>query len=477
MPLERCASSKMAATAARSAFAGHQAAAHSGHVPNWGVEEMIKTVADLMKAFADEERKKLDIQKIAHAPTIGAMYEGLSREILTRTIPENLGLQVVKGFAYFDDKQSGQLDCMLVHGSGEKIPYTDDYRWHVKDVIGVLEVKKTLTESELSDSYTHLHDVYDLYLQCLKDGKVGGSVDLSWPRRVFSQITGIAAPDHDTVDDELPFDLQNIYHTLVMEFISPVRIVVGHHGWKKESTLREHITKYVEGQISNPLGMGVNSFPHQIIGGEFSLVKANGFPYTTTLVDGKWPFLLSTRHNFVRIMLELLFSKIDALFGTELAFDNSIEQEAMASCLRGRAIKKDDKAGWEYTFDNITEKALKTRGHTYEWRPAQLTLAQHVIITQLCNKSKVDMTDKSFVEFAEKEPGGIAGFIQSLIDTRLVAKKGNHLVLTTVNCLGLIGPDGNFYAAENNTGQLMKWLEGIVGKPEDEWKTLVIKTG
>lgn len=437
---------------------------------------MIKTVSDLMKAFSDEERKKLDGQYLTHAPTIGAMYEGLSRDILSRSIPEDLGLQVVTGFAYFADKLSGQLDCMLVRGSGENIPYTDNFKWHVKDVIAVLEVKKTLTADAISDSYEHLRDVYNLYIRYIEAEGENSPVELSWPRRVFSQITGIAAPDHDAVGT-LSFDLETIYHTLVTEFICPARIVVGHHGWKKESTLRQQIASYVEGRTSNPFGMGVNSFPHQIIGGEFSLVKANGLPYTTTLLNGTWPFLLSTRHNFVRVMLEIIFSKIDAIFGTNIAFDDSIEQEAMASCLRGRAVKKEDKGGWEYTFDNVSEKSLKTRGHTYLWRPAQLTTSQHVVIARLCKVAKIDMTDKSFIQFAEGEPGGFAAFIQSLIDTRLVAKKGDHLVLTTVHCQAIVAPDGNFYAAENNSGQLTSWMAEIIGKPKEEWKMLVIRPG
>ena len=372
------------------------------------------------------------------------------------------------------DKLSGQLDCMLVRGNGDKIPYTSDFKWHVKDVIAVLEVKKTINPGALSDSYEHLRDVYSLYLQYIE--AEGGALDLSWPRRVFSQITGVAAPDHDAVGT-LTFDLETIYHTLVTEFICPVRIVVGHHGGKNESTLRQNIANYVKSRTSNPFGMGVNSFPHQIVSGEFSLVKANGLPYTTKLLNGTWPFLLSTRHNFVRVMLEIIFSKIDAIFDTNIAFEDSIEQEAMASCLRGRAVKKEDKSGWEYTFDNVSEKALKTRGHTYLWRPALLTTSQHVVIEHLCKNSKIDMTAKDFIEFAEGEPGGFAGFVQSLIDTRLIARKGGNLVLTTVKCQAIIAPDGNYYAAENNFDQLTNWIAGIIGKQKEEWKILVIKSG
>ena len=41
---------------------------------------MIKTAADLLKAFTDAERAKLDGEELTHGPTIGAMYEGLTKE-------------------------------------------------------------------------------------------------------------------------------------------------------------------------------------------------------------------------------------------------------------------------------------------------------------------------------------------------------------------------------------------------------------
>jgi hypothetical protein len=92
---------------------------------------MIKTLADILEGFAAEERKKLDVYNITHAPTVGAMYEGLSRTILQKAIPRELRLKVIEGFVYFGDEISGQIDCMLVRGDGEKIPYTDKYKWHV----------------------------------------------------------------------------------------------------------------------------------------------------------------------------------------------------------------------------------------------------------------------------------------------------------------------------------------------------------
>ncbi|EGM3996454.1 hypothetical protein IRR87_004535, partial [Salmonella enterica] len=42
----------------------------------------IKNIADLLSAFSLEEKEKIAQQYIKHAPTIGKMYEGLTKDIL-----------------------------------------------------------------------------------------------------------------------------------------------------------------------------------------------------------------------------------------------------------------------------------------------------------------------------------------------------------------------------------------------------------
>jgi hypothetical protein len=63
---------------------------------------VIKTAADLLKAFTDAERAKLDGEELTHGPTIGAMYECLTKEI-----------RVVPGFAYFNGELGGELSRHL----------------------------------------------------------------------------------------------------------------------------------------------------------------------------------------------------------------------------------------------------------------------------------------------------------------------------------------------------------------------------
>ena len=59
--------------------------------------------------------------KGTHAPTIGAMYEGLTRDILDRAIPASLDLRIVDGFIEgADGSLSPQMDAMLVTGKEKR---------------------------------------------------------------------------------------------------------------------------------------------------------------------------------------------------------------------------------------------------------------------------------------------------------------------------------------------------------------------
>lgn len=436
---------------------------------------MIRTVAELLKGLADRERKVLDAYELAHGPTIGSMYEGLTRSILDTTIPPALGLHVVSGFAFFGNQMSGELDCMLVRGTGEQVPYTEKFKWHISDVIAVLEVKKTLSADELADSYDHLRAISTLYSKYVEsDEATGVKTDLTLPRRVFSQMTGRVPPEHKDIES-LPFDLEMIYHTLVGEFLGPVRILIAHHGWKKEKTLRDHISRLLQERLTNPRGMGAGSFPQLMIGGEYSLVKLNGLPYVGSLVDGMWPLLASTSHNPIRLLLELIFTRLDFLYSTNFAIDDSNEQEAMSLCLRARAVKREGVQGWEYMYDDLSENELKQRGASYQWNPAEFTSGQFVIINRLCMGHEIRTDSPDFIEFASKEPGGIDAFIEALLASRLVATDGPRLRLTTVNCTSMITPDGKYVAGENNAGQMEVWLEQRLGRPRSDWKTLVLR--
>lgn len=418
---------------------------------------MIKTVADLLKAFIDEEKEKLDSYNLTHGPTIGAMYEGLTKDVINKSIPPELSLQVVSGFAHHKDQLSGEIDCMLVKGVGEAIPFTTKFKWPVSDVIAVFEVKKSLNAEEIEDSFNHLRQVSQLYSEYLHSDEANASFNLEWPRKVFAQLTGVIPPSHHDAHN-LSFDLEMIYHTLVTEFCGPIRVLVGHHGWKKEKTFRDHIYKLLLARMKNPAGMGVGSFPQLMIAGNHSIVKANGFPYVPHMHKGMWMFLNSTSHNPIRLLLELIFTKLDGLYGTDLTFDDSSDAEAMSPCLLTRAIKKESSVGWEYQYLEFSEKDLQSRGGTYKWEPAELSDAQAVIIHRLCAGEEVSIKSQSFVELAANAQGGFDAFLKSLTDTQLLALKDDLLVLITQKCQVVIMPDGKIRAGENNCNQMSQWI-------------------
>jgi len=126
---------------------------------------MIKTVAELLEKFLEYERKALDSQSITHPPTIGAMYEGLTKDALSRVLPINNTLSVTSGFARgADGKLSKQLDCMLVSGEGEAVPHTGFKVYEIHQVIAVVEVKKELYKNDLAEGLDNLQSVNDLKL-------------------------------------------------------------------------------------------------------------------------------------------------------------------------------------------------------------------------------------------------------------------------------------------------------------------------
>ena len=270
---------------------------------------MISTIAELLHRFIEAERTRLDQFHLSHGPTIGLMYEGLTSEVLNRAIPKDLGLSVASGFITDDSGHlSPQIDCMLVSGNGEPIPYTNFYKWHIKEVIAVLEIKKTLYSSELVESYDTLRAVLDNQSRYVRFGKSSRTYDISSALRAFSEITGTIAPERSKVQS-LPFDKEMIYHALICERISPVRIALGYDGFQSEYSLRESLAKFVEKTLMKP-GFGVTSYPQLIISGQYSLAKMNGQPYSPPQDKGDWwNFLASSCANPVKLILEFIWTR------------------------------------------------------------------------------------------------------------------------------------------------------------------------
>lgn len=200
---------------------------------------MISTVSDLLVAFSNKEKELLKKYSIVkHAPIIGSMYEGLTKALIEKSIFANLNLKVVSGKIKNQQYQmSNQIDCMLVEGEGENIPFTNDYIYDIKQVIAVIEVKKNLYSKDLDDSYNNLVSVVNINDQI--------NINTRLLRDAFVNICGEELPDEDEIKNE-SYEKRLIYYALLTETILPLRIVFGYYGFVSEYSLREAFFSYLK---------------------------------------------------------------------------------------------------------------------------------------------------------------------------------------------------------------------------------------
>ena len=121
---------------------------------------MIKSIAEFITKMKEKESEMLSNQKIDHPGMIGDMFEGLTHRLLALSMPINLNLNIRSGKIINEfGEESKQIDCMVVVGDGEQIPYTKWYKYRIENVIAVIEVKKTLYFDDLVSSYQNLESV------------------------------------------------------------------------------------------------------------------------------------------------------------------------------------------------------------------------------------------------------------------------------------------------------------------------------
>lgn len=127
---------------------------------------MITTVADFLTQFRQYALNKIETEDkdIKHTVAIGDNFEGLTAELLGKAIFKDLNLKMVeRSFIYNDSgKISDELDCLLVVGDGQKISFANRYKYHIKDVIAVIQVKKNLYANDIDSSHHNLRSIFEV---------------------------------------------------------------------------------------------------------------------------------------------------------------------------------------------------------------------------------------------------------------------------------------------------------------------------
>lgn len=351
---------------------------------------MIRTVADLLRAFQEAEIRQIEKAGIRHAPTIGGMYEGLTSSILDKGIPDEPSLRVVSGFVVNDSGvTSGQIDCMLVSGQGTPIPHSKHSKWHVRDVIAVLEVKKRLFSTELSDAHEQLRPILDIHGQYVPNARQ--KFDIEPSLFAFGKITGLVPPAHADAH-RLPFHLEMLYRTLVVEQLAPLRIVLGYGGYRSESAFRQSFVCSLKKGISR-FRFGAGSLPQLLVSGKYSLIKTNGHPYSVPLRKDRWLLVASSSENPLIFLFELIWARLSSQMQMPETYLSDLGVERVSPLLWCKAVREKKRAGWQFWFDVIAKKALEGNAPVKIWKPFVVSPGQFAVMNVLCNEGSLSLDD------------------------------------------------------------------------------------
>lgn len=412
-----------------------------------GARMTITTVADLLAAFLEKERQILDEHPVTHGPTIGAMYEGLTKDALTQSLPV-ANLTVSSGFVIdAEGKQSKQIDCILALGEGERIPRTDARIHRVEDIIATVSIKKTLYGEDLQEGYENLRSVYE---RPLAPGTAVPRVAL----RAFRQITGVAA-DREI---DVPEEHKVLWHILRVDAASPARIVFGFHGYTSEVELRRGVRKALDVMVGKP-GYGPMSLPHLIVNRHAVVVKANGMPWALPMEENRWRLLLSSDTlTPARAFLEIIWSRLNYRgLATAEIFGDDMDCDCFHPLVDAECVG----AGWVYQVTGASVPPDLRGVPPRQWAPTELTDTQGILMLFMQKNGELDLTAL---------PAGFPPREQVTRDLLVMQHDGLSACDATRQRFHLVqgvavvfAPDGRVLAGDDSSGRLRRWVGKLIG--------------
>lgn len=232
----------------------------------------INTVAELLKRAIPEEYEKIMALKIPHMGNLGSAYEGVSEYISEIICTEiDPGFSVVSGqISIGDFVIPGQIDRMIVHGKGTELGIRSGlYQYDISQVIAIIESKKTLDKSSLSEAISQL-------------GKIRCEAFFSKDYYTKNGLEEDVVITSDMVlkDNNKSFDIDLNLLMLNQSFLNekylPLCIVYGHNGYASVSAFAKayHDIAY----INKPMYANHWFLPTLIISGNDVIMKGGNYP-------------------------------------------------------------------------------------------------------------------------------------------------------------------------------------------------------
>lgn len=412
---------------------------------------MINTFHDLLQAFKDKGVSEIEpYLNIGHNPIIGDMYEGLTKNIMERSIFKGLDLHVVSGKITNDlGNLSKQIDCMIVKGKGKKLPFSDNFIYNIKDVIAIIEVKKKLFSKELSDAYDNLYSVVNIET-------FEKELNFKIFRDAFESMSKIKLPKRDDLET-LSENSKMLYHNLLAECILPIRVAFGYDGYNSEYSLRKNFVEYIEKQCkSNAVNNKMNplNLPNLVIVKENSLVKTNGMPFVGSTDEDSFCWIASYRKNPLLIFLELLWTRLTYYFDIPSdIFGEDLILQSLAPLL----LVKWTKERVIYDVIQYSDSTLASLGDDIEWEPIKLSNSEYRLLDLLSQREELYI-NQELEKILKLDNENLEEIIKKLNINRLVCCEDDTIKFLTKECKVVIFPDGNCYAADDFDGRFTKWI-------------------
>lgn len=376
--------------------------------------------------------KLVDGFDMLHMPTLGSAYEEITKQGIYQdfAIPKGLDLRVVSGFISIGGEMlAEQIDCMLVHGQGERYGLTQQYKYDINNVLCIFEVKKNLRKADYVDALHHLAKIRRKFADNFEERLIneGYKPDITNARRRFSQLTGKVAPEEYLDIHHLSKADGILFYALVQESLSPITIIHGYEGYKTESGLRSAFLDILEEAWKNGAGWGIPSIPTIVTSNNFCLIKGSGIPFLVVQNKNEWVSVFSTRHNSAKLILELIWSKIGEYFNAKMPWNDGLHMDSVQPLLIAEAREVDEAAGWAYRTVEFNEKHM-VRGDDNLWSPSRLGKAELSAINIMAAQGGYLPLDNGMNEYLTKNHDlTVAQVSDALILTRQFMRDGEFI--------------------------------------------------
>ncbi|WP_313903294.1 DUF6602 domain-containing protein [Ectopseudomonas mendocina] len=363
---------------------------------------------------------------------MGSAYEEITKQGIYQdfAIPKGLDLRVVSGFISIGGEMlAEQIDCMLVHGQGERYGLTQQYKYDINNVLCIFEVKKNLRKADYVDALQHLAKIRRKFADNFEERLIneGYKPDITNARRRFSQLTGKVAPEEYLDIHRLSKADGILFYALVQESLSPITIIHGYEGYKTESGLRSAFLDILEEAWKNGAGWGIPSIPTLVTSNNFCLVKGSGIPFLVVQNKNEWVSVFSTRHNSAKLILELIWSKIGEYFNAKMPWNDGLHMDSVQPLLIAEAREIDETAGWAYRTVEFNERHM-VRGDDNLWSPSRLGKAEISAIHIMAAQGGYLPLDNGMNEYLTKNHDmTVAQVSDALILTRQFMRDGEFI--------------------------------------------------